>query len=70
MALQLFDKWRCQSLDRIIAEWRELGGDAGIPTVKRWHEAGEKFSVIKERRILAKSIFFLQTKQQVESAPF
>lgn len=42
MALRVFDKWRGQSLDGIIAECRELAEDADFPTVKRWREAGGK----------------------------
>ncbi len=42
MTLRLFDKWRDQSLDGIIAECRDLVEDADFPTVKRWREAGGK----------------------------
>jgi benzoyl-CoA reductase subunit C len=40
MTLQLFDTWRGQSLDGILAECRELVEDTDFPTVKRWREAG------------------------------
>jgi hypothetical protein len=47
-----------QSLDGIIADCRDLVDGAELSAVKRLRKAGEKLSVIKERSILAKFIFF------------
>ncbi len=42
MAIRLFDSWKGQSLDNVIAECRELIENANFPTVRRWRDAGGK----------------------------
>ncbi|MBI3871984.1 MAG: 2-hydroxyacyl-CoA dehydratase [candidate division Zixibacteria bacterium] len=42
MNVHIWDDWRGQPLDEVLADYRNLVEDADFPTVKKWRDAGGK----------------------------